>query len=376
MLAFAPLAVGAPDLGAGSRPDHLDPQVAYVPPLGLDLLPRRRPGPGLLLVLYRGDPPADASAPDVAGGWLRLTLLPASPPKPRTRPRTRPRRLATAACLAPSYCWRVTAIAAAAHDGRTVATVGHTGTLRLWDVTTGDESLSLPGHEAAVSAMATAADGRTLASCGFDGTARLWSVDKRGLVASLRRSPRRRSFARDVARRQDVGHRQSRRSAAVVRRCDGPRAACLFGPSRLGHRHRVLGRRRHGRIRRGRQDGAIVGRGNRPGTRLLSATKGWYEHCPCAGRQRPRLGRRSRFDLLLWDAASGKLIHSMSGDLPPVNSLFISRPTAPGRTVANAHEMDSRRPGRLVGDGGGRAGHGAGRRATSGRRRRHRLRKR
>ena len=62
-------------------------------------------------------------------------------------------------------------------DGKTLASAGQDGTVRLWDVAT-RKVLGEPlrGHEGNVLGVAFSPDGKTLASAGQDGT-RLWDLD-------------------------------------------------------------------------------------------------------------------------------------------------------------------------------------------------------
>ncbi|NUS23269.1 MAG: hypothetical protein HOV92_03450 [Streptomyces sp.] len=62
-------------------------------------------------------------------------------------------------------------------DGRTIATGGDDGVVRLWDAAT-QRKIGTPliGHNDGITSLAFGPGGRTLASSSFDGTARLWNV--------------------------------------------------------------------------------------------------------------------------------------------------------------------------------------------------------
>ena len=61
-------------------------------------------------------------------------------------------------------------------DGRSVASSGKDGLIRLWDVSTGREMSRWEGHETAVTALRFHPDGKTLASGSKDGTLKLWNL--------------------------------------------------------------------------------------------------------------------------------------------------------------------------------------------------------
>ncbi|WP_214322929.1 caspase, EACC1-associated type [Nonomuraea sediminis] len=69
-------------------------------------------------------------------------------------------------------------------DGRTLASAGYDGTIRLWDAATRRQIGSLIGHQGAVNGVVFSPDGRTLASAGADGTIRLWDTATRRQIGS------------------------------------------------------------------------------------------------------------------------------------------------------------------------------------------------
>ncbi|MDY0169103.1 MAG: protein kinase [Thermoguttaceae bacterium] len=64
-----------------------------------------------------------------------------------------------------------------APDGKTLATAGFDGWLKLWNAENGENLAAYKPEPAAwIRAVAFAPDGRTVASCGEDGTAKIWDV--------------------------------------------------------------------------------------------------------------------------------------------------------------------------------------------------------
>jgi WD40 repeat protein len=61
-------------------------------------------------------------------------------------------------------------------DGKTLASASLDQTIKLWDVATGQERATLKGHTGWVDSVAFSPDGKTLASADHDGVVRLWDV--------------------------------------------------------------------------------------------------------------------------------------------------------------------------------------------------------
>jgi WD40 repeat protein len=55
-------------------------------------------------------------------------------------------------------------------DGRRLASASLDQTVKVWDATTGQETLTLKGHTSEVRSVAFSADGKRLASAGWGGT--------------------------------------------------------------------------------------------------------------------------------------------------------------------------------------------------------------
>jgi WD40 repeat protein len=61
-------------------------------------------------------------------------------------------------------------------DGKRLASVSLDQTVNVWDAATGQETLTLKGHPQAVNSVAFCPDGQRLASASSDGTVKVWDA--------------------------------------------------------------------------------------------------------------------------------------------------------------------------------------------------------
>jgi WD40 repeat protein len=65
-----------------------------------------------------------------------------------------------------------------APDGTLAVSGGHDNALRVWDLASGECSLTLQGHGSSVNAVALTPDGRRAVSGAYDNTVRLWDLER------------------------------------------------------------------------------------------------------------------------------------------------------------------------------------------------------
>ena len=84
-------------------------------------------------------------------------------------------------------------------DGKRLASASHDRTVKVWDAKTGQQVLALDRHTGGVTSVAFSPDGRQLVSCGFDGI-RIWDANS-GREKSVEKPGT--GFARTIAFRSD-----------------------------------------------------------------------------------------------------------------------------------------------------------------------------
>ncbi|WP_110580089.1 nSTAND1 domain-containing NTPase, partial [Microcystis aeruginosa] len=71
-------------------------------------------------------------------------------------------------------------------DGKTLVSGSWDGTIKLWNVETGQEIRTLKGHDGSVSSVNFSPDGKTLVSGSWDGTIKLWNVETGQEIRTLK----------------------------------------------------------------------------------------------------------------------------------------------------------------------------------------------
>ncbi|MGH7998576.1 MAG: protein kinase domain-containing protein, partial [Brasilonema sp.] len=71
-------------------------------------------------------------------------------------------------------------------DGRTVASGNGNNTIKLWNIVTGQEIRTLYGHSSSVESVAISPDSKMLASGSFDGSIKLWELPSGNEIATLK----------------------------------------------------------------------------------------------------------------------------------------------------------------------------------------------
>jgi len=69
-------------------------------------------------------------------------------------------------------------------DGKRLASVGVGGTVKVWDATTGQETLTFKGHTDLVSSVVFSPDGTRLASASEDQTVKVWDAQPRSQAST------------------------------------------------------------------------------------------------------------------------------------------------------------------------------------------------
>jgi WD40 repeat protein len=185
----------------------------------------------------------------------------------------------------------VSAVAVSA-DGRRAVSGGDDGTVRVWDVDTGEPLRTLAGHDGGVSAVAVSADGRRAVSGGGDGTVRAWDLDTGQQQAKL------------------GGERGSGVSAVAVS-ADGRRAISggRNGTVRVwdldtGELLHTLGRSLPPSERGGAHRSVVAGHDGPVSAVAVSAD----------GRRAVSGGDET---VRVWDLDTGELLHTLGRSLPP-----------------------------------------------------------
>jgi eukaryotic-like serine/threonine-protein kinase len=201
----------------------------------------------------------------------------------------------------PNGSWSVTGVQYSP-EGRVVASTSRDGTVRLWDPATGRLIKVLGRHTHAAFALAFHPGGRVLASAGELGEILFWDTETKSLLRALRTesetiyalaySPdgRQLAFGDGFPPFEEIGHMRGR---GVVRVSDAA----------TGQVHLTL---------RGHTQN-VMGVAFSPDGRTLASTSGSALTVPQTANKPG--------ELILWDTASGDVIHKLTGHTGPLTGV-------------------------------------------------------
>ncbi len=214
-------------------------------------------------------------------------------------------------------------------DGKQIASASLDGTVKLWDVLTGQESLSLKDHSSWVN---FSPDGRRLASASADQTVKLWDALTGQESLSLK-SHSAASGASASARTANAWPAPFRPHGESLGCPDRKGEPLPQGPLKQRLQRQLQPRRQTHRQCRHGPDGEALGCPDRPAVPLPQGTLGQrLQRSLQPGRQPPR--QRS-FDhtVKVWDAQTGKESLCLKGHSGRVTSVSFS---PDGKRLASA----------------------------------------
>ena len=234
-------------------------------------------------------------------------------------------------------------------DGKTLASAGVDGSIRLWDVRTGDTLSTLEGHTSWVNSVAFSPDGKTLASGSSDSTIRLWDVRIGDTILILRErggprrfssvafSPDGKTLASGNAGYDKKIHLWDVRTGDLLHTLTGhlPRCSVSVSFSPDGQTLATANGRWGEDL-----DGTIrlwdVHTGN-----LLHTLTGhrWYERIGVSFSPDGQTLATASGDLRLWDVRTGDTIRTLTGHTEDVYSISFS---PDGQTLASGSRQEIR----------------------------------
>jgi WD40 repeat protein/serine/threonine protein kinase len=179
-------------------------------------------------------------------------------------------------------------------DGQRLASGGMDHTIKLWDVATGRETLTLRGHQLPIRGVAFSPDGRQLASASLDRTVRVWDA------TPLEERPGEEPLTLPV--NPDGG------VLDVAFHLDGERLATAADDIKLWNRH--------------------------TGKKLFSLADSEGCECIAFSPDGQRLAGGKDGQVKVWDVRTGQILHSLDGFTNHTSGLAFSRDS---RYLVSAH---------------------------------------